>query len=201
MSFVYHFHCTAVQGIYPNFLIITFFRFANHSENLFVKIVKSHLDPNVAFRWGADVSEQQLRSAVPVCISSILSERSSTFFLLFGSRGMSDSSSPLFVFPGILRNIFSFGSIQRVSSHLSTTTLSLDIGRVLKPGNSWREGVEERDWCFEAQHEGGRERKMLRHHLSGTWWWWWHLYTYICMYSICIHCILHRLQYFETEFM
>lgn len=30
------------------------FQFANHSENLLVKTVKSHLDPNVAFRSGAE---------------------------------------------------------------------------------------------------------------------------------------------------
>lgn len=86
-------------------------------------------------------------------------------------RGMSDSVCCALFFPQ--------DKFERVSSDLTTTTLSLDIGRVLKPGNSWREGVEERDWCFEAQHEGGREREMLRHHPSGTWWWWWHWYIYI----------------------
>ena len=70
---------------------------------------------------------------------------------------MSDSVRSIFGVSGDSPQIFSSGSIERVSSDLTTTTLSLDIGRVLKPGNSWREGVEERDWCVEAQHEGGRD--------------------------------------------
>lgn len=198
MSFVYHERSTAVQGIYPNFLIITFFRFANHSENLFVKIVKSHLDPNVAFRWGADVSEQQLRSAVPVCISPILRERSRTTWHV----GL--SLFHFWSFWGFCALFFPQDKFERVSSDLTTTTLSLDIGRVLKPGNSWREGVEERDWCFEAQHEGGREREMLRHHPSGTWWWWWHWYIYIYNMHVQYMYTLYTTQiavYFKTEFM